>query len=223
MKLKELSQDSLPREKALKKGIASLSDQELLAIILGSGTKGKNVLELASEIVSIYRDFPTLATTQIDSFYSIRGISQAKAISLAATFEIARRSNQQAPYLSTVSPSELYDHYQLSLGQKKNESLLLLCYDKRKRIRKEKYLFEGDENELSASIKMILSELNDPSCSSFIIMHNHPSGIVLPSKGEIEFTANLKARSLALGVELLDHMILSASSYFSFKENGLLV
>jgi DNA repair protein RadC len=72
MKLKELSKDSLPREKALKKGITSLSDQELLAIILGSGTKGKNVLELASEIVSIYRDFPTLATTQIDSFYSIR-------------------------------------------------------------------------------------------------------------------------------------------------------
>lgn len=93
MIIKEMKKENLPREKALRKGISTCNDPELLAILHRSGCVGKNALELASEILSTYKDFPTLASTPVESFYSIKGISDAKALTLAATFEIARRSS----------------------------------------------------------------------------------------------------------------------------------
>ncbi len=222
MIIKEMKEENLPREKALRKGVSSCSDVELLAILLRSGCQGKNALELASEILSTYKDFPTLASTHADSFNRFKGISDVKAITLEAVFEIARRSNMEARYSSLTSPKEIFDHYRMFLGQRKREALFLLCYDKRKRIRKEKIVFEGDENETSACGKIILSEINDQSFTHFIIMHNHPSGICLPSKGEIEFTKKLVVNSGLLGVKLLDHIIVSDGRYFSFKDNNLL-
>lgn len=222
MIIKELKEENLPREKALRKGVSSCSDVELLAIVLRSGCQGKNALELASEILYTYKDFPTLASTNADSFNRFKGISDVKAVTLEAVFEIARRSNIEAKYVSLTSPKEIFDHYRMFLGQRKREALLVLCYDKRKRIRKEKIIFEGDENEINACGKMVLAEINDQSFSHFVIMHNHPSGVCLPSKGEIEFTQKLKTNSGLLGVKLLDHIVVSNSQYFSFKDNGLL-
>ncbi len=222
MIIKELKKENLPREKALREGISSCNDVELLAIIMRSGCEGKNVLELASEIMSIYKDFTTLADTPIESFCSIKGVSEAKAITLSAVFEIARRSSVQAPYLSLLSPKEIFEHYRLSLAQRKKESLLLICYDKRKRIRKERIIYEGDENQVCASMKTILSEISNLSFPFFILLHNHPSGLPLPSKGEVEFTLKLKEKSYLLGNKLLDHIIVSNDTYYSFKENDLL-
>lgn len=223
MIIKEMKKENLPREKALRKGISTCNDPELLAILLRSGCVGKNALELASEILSTYKDFPTLASTPVESFYSIKGISDAKALTLAATFEIARRSSAQAPYLSLLSAKEIFEHYRLFLGQEKREMLFLLCYDKRKRIRKEKVVFTGDENGICASSKIILMEITGSFFSYFVLLHNHPSGLPLPSKGEIEFTNTLAKNSALLGVRLLDHIIVSNDTYFSFHENDLMV
>lgn len=222
MIIKELKKEGLPREKALREGISSCNDVELLAIIMRSGCVGKNVLELASEIMTIYKDFPTLAETPTESFCSIKGISKTKAITLSAVFEIARRSSVQAPYLSLLSPKEIYEHYKLSLGQKNKELLMLICYDKRKRIRKERIIYEGDENQVCASMKVILSEISNLSFPFFVLLHNHPSGLPLPSKGEVEFTLKLKEKSHLLGNKLLDHIIVGNDAYFSFKENELI-
>ncbi len=222
MIIKELKKENLPREKALRKGVSSCSDVELLAIVLRSGCQGKNALELASEILSTYKDFPTLASTNAESFNRFKGISDVKAVTLETVFEIARRSSMEAKYVSLTSPKEIYDHYRMFLGQRKREALFVICYDKRKRIRKEKIIFEGDENEICACGKMILAEINDQSFSHFVIMHNHPSGVCLPSKGEIEFTQKLQINSGLLGVKMLDHIVVSNSQYFSFKDNGLL-
>lgn len=222
MIIKELKKEGLPREKALREGISSCNDVELLAIIMRSGCVGKNVLELASEIMAIYKDFPTLSEIPIESFCSIKGISETKAITLSAVFEIARRSSVQAPYLSLLSPKEIYEHYRLSFAQKKKEFLLLICYDKRKRIRKERIIFEGDENQVCASMKVILAEISNLSFPFFILLHNHPSGVPLPSNGEVEFTVKLKEKSFLLGNKLLDHIIVGNDTYFSFKENELI-
>ena len=222
MIIKEMKEETLPREKALRKGISSLSDAELLAIILRCGTVGKNALELASEILAMYKDFPTLAISQVASFCSIKGISEVKAVTLMSVFEIARRCLREAPYLSLTSPKEIFDHYRFFLGNKKNETLFIICYDKAKRIRKERIIAEGNENELCASTKMILSEINSQLFSYFIIIHNHPSGTILPSGGEIEFTLELAKASSLIGVKLLDHMIFANNQYFSFHENGFM-
>lgn len=222
MIIKEMNRESLPREKALRKGISSLSDVELLAIILRTGTIGKNALELASEILATFKDFPTLATCQTDSFSSIKGISEVKAITLMCVFEIARRSAVAAPYLSLTSAKEIFEHYRLSIGNKKNESLFLICYDKAKKIRKERCVFEGNEDEICASNKIILSEVNSSLFAYFILIHNHPSGVTLPSNGEISFTLDIAKRASLLGVKLLDHIIISSNTYFSFSENGLI-
>lgn len=222
MIIKEMNEESLPREKALRKGIGNLSDSELLAIILRTGTKGKNALELAAEILAIYKDFPTLALNQSESFCSLKGISTVKAITLMAVFEIARRSATHAPYKSFTSPKEIFEHYRTSLGERKSETLFMICYDKKKKIRKEKVLFEGNEREICASSKIILSEVNNQIFSYFIIIHNHPSGATLPSIGEIEFTSKLAEASSLLGVKLLDHIIISNDIYFSFMENNLI-
>ncbi len=222
MIIKELKKEGLPREKAIREGISSCNDVELLAIILRSGCVGKNVLELASEIMAIYKDFPTLSNLPIEQFCSLKGISETKAITLCAVFEIARRSSVQAPYLKLLSPKEIYEHYRLSFAHKNKEFLLLICYDKRKRIRKEKVIFEGDENQVSASMKNILSEISNLSFPFFVLLHNHPSGVPLPSNGEVEFTHKLQEKSILLGNKLLDHIILGNETYFSFKENDLL-
>ncbi len=221
MIIKELKKEGLPREKGIREGISSCSDVELLAIIMRSGCVGKNALELASEILSIYKDFSTMSNTSVESYCSIKGISETKAITLCAVFEIARRASVQAPYLSLISPKEIFEHYRLSLAQRKKESLLLICYDKRRRIRKERVIFEGDENQVCASMKIILSEISNSSFPFFLLLHNHPSGVPLPSKGEVEFTIKLKEKSYLLGNKLLDHIIVSNDTYFSFRENDL--
>lgn len=223
MKLRDLPLASRPREKAKKEGISSLSDSELLALLLGNGYAGKDVLELAEEILTTYHDFATLSTLTGADFRKIKGISIAKAERLSAAFEVARRNERRQPYTNPLDPQEIFNHYRLTLGAKKRESVVLLCFDRRGRLCQERLLFEGSEEHVSSSSRSVLSELSDPNFVSFMLLHNHPSGSVLPSPGEVTYTIDLARRAKVIGVSLQDHLILSREAYFSFRENALLI
>lgn len=222
MKLRDLPLALRPREKAKKEGISSLSDSELLALLLGNGYAGKDVLELAEEILATYHDFTALSTLSSAAFRKIKGVSFAKAERLSAAFEMARRTQRRLPYSNSASPKEIFAHYRLSLGAKKRESVMLLCFDKRGRLCQERLLFEGGDAHVLSSKRSILSELDDPNFVSIMLLHNHPSGSVLPSPGEVAYTLDLARQAEILGVQLRDHLILSSDAYFSFYENALL-
>lgn len=220
-RISDLPMEMKPREKALKMGISTLSNEELLALILCSGYKGKNVIELSRDILYEYQGFSGLANLHPETLCAIKGVSKAKALSLLASFEIAKRSLAEAPYMSLPDARSIYRHYSLK-GALTEEELLFLAFDKTKKLRREKKLYSGDECSTFASQRGIIKEAVLSGFPYFAILHNHPSGKALPSCGEIEFTVKLKEKGKELGYSLLDHLIISKGGYFSFKENGLI-
>jgi DNA repair protein RadC len=222
MKIALLPPESRPREKARREGIASLSDEEVLALILSRGVKGASALDLAREILARYGSFSSLGAAPSESLMEIKGIKEAKALEIAALFEVARRAAKEAPQSQDSPAEELYEHYHLSLEDEIGEKGLLLLYDRRGRFLKEKILFAGNENRLSASPKLVLSEALSSRASSFVFLHNHPSGNPYPSPDDFSFTSSLEKKASDLSLHFRDHIIVAEGRFFSFRENGLL-
>jgi DNA repair protein RadC len=222
MRISEMPEELRPREKAWRHGLSSLSDSELLALLIGKGAKGHSALEIAEDLLKEYRSFSALGYADPTSFTSEKGLSQVKALELGAVFEAARRYGQEAVPTDHGEASALYERHRHDLGEAMSEHFLLLLYDRQGRLLKEKTLFIGDEKSLLSSNKIILSEALSCRSSSFVIMHNHPSGNPLPSLGELSLTKNLARKAQELGLSLSDHLIVSAYAYYSFAENGIL-
>jgi len=222
LSLASFPKESLPREKAKREGIASLADEEVLALVLSGGIRGKNALDLARELLQRYGGFSSLGSASEGSLMEIKGIKEAKALEIAALFEVARRAAKEAPQHGESPAEELYAHYHLSLEDDIGEKGLLLLYDRRGHFLKEKILFAGSEDRLSASPKMVLSEALSSKASSFVFLHNHPSGNPYPSPADFFFTSSLEAKAADLSLRFRDHIIVADRRFFSFREHGLL-
>lgn len=222
MKIHDLPLEERPREKALEHGLESLSDAELLGLIIARGTRGHSALEIAKELLAIYQNFQGLAIANPDAFSELKGLSKIKALELGAVFELSRRRESESVPEDSYEPSDLFERLVGVLGQSKQEKLLLLLYSRQGHLLKEKTLFVGTEDSLSASKKLILGEAVAAGASSFVIVHNHPSGDPLPSPGELVSTSALQSTALSLGLRLLDHLIISEGAFYSFSENGIL-
>lgn len=219
MKIKDLSINLRPREKLIKYGAQNLASEELIAIIIGSGIKGKSALELANEILQKYnlREFSELS---YENLIKIKGISISKATSILAAFEIAKRSlsfEMEASVLN--SASDVYSYIAPYLKNKFRECAYAIYLDTKASIIKKVLINDGEVSFVNISIRKIIKIALELEAYGLILVHNHPSGEIKPSKSDIITTKMLSSSTKLFDIAFIDHIIIGSNKYYSFLEN----
>ena len=222
MKIKDLPKIERPREKLIAKGAENLKDSELLAILLRTGTIGKNVIEIASQILSKYSKKRLLQMTYND-LSKISGIDSAKATTLLAAFELSKRAlevnDTNLPVISDAKDAvaQLSDMRDL-----KKEHLVALYLNAKNQLVHKETISMGTLNANLVHPREVFEPALKYSAAQIIAAHNHPSGDPKPSEDDLEVTKRLTEAGKMMGIELMDHVIVSKNSHFSFKEEKLL-
>lgn len=214
----------LPREKAVNYGINSLSNSELLALVIKSAYKDKNVIELSKEIIESASGFENLLSLSYEELINIKGIKQAKALEILAILEIARRlSRIDCIKEETLNnPDKIVEWIRFNIGFKDKEEFYVMFLNAAGKIIKSEVLFVGCKNSSIVGIDETMRRAILLKASAFIVCHNHPSGNVNPSYADKKITKDLMDAGKLLSIKLLDHIIVSKDSYFSFLREGLL-
>ena len=220
MKISELPIEDRPREKALKLGIGSLSDAELLALLIGKGSRGVSALELSYKMLNDFGTLSSLCNASFPELSSYPGIKWVKSIELMATFEISKRLHLEEGKYSRYNPEELHKYFKRK--DHSFEAAYVFGLDGRGNIKAEKMVMQGGASKLQLGIKDILMTVMRLGYSRFVLVHNHTSNVPLPSKSDIEFTTSLQNEAASLSLRLFDHLVVGKDSYFSFLENGLI-
>ncbi|MBK3331870.1 JAB domain-containing protein [Persephonella atlantica] len=216
-KIKELPEELLPREKALRYGIESLSDVELLAILLGQGTKDMNVLGLADKILQ-GKSLESLKNITLEELLKIKGIGKAKALQVLAISEILKRIEEEEEKLLFSSPDDVYKHIKW-LAKEKQEKMIAIYTNTMNQFLGEETVAIGSVNVVNVKPRDIFIPALRYNAYGIILVHNHPEGECEPSKEDIQFTQMIKNLSIQMGFELLDHIIVCKKGYFSFASN----
>jgi len=217
--LKEIPEELRPREKLLKLGPESLSEEELLAVILGSGSKGMDVLNLSKELVKM--GWEELEKKSVEELLKIKGMGLVKALQVKALIELSKRVRGEKARISIRNPKEAFEFLKDKFDERR-ESLIALYLDLSNRLLDWEVVAIGNVNTVFSKPKDILFKAVKFSANGIIIAHNHPQGEPQPSNGDLSFTERLKKACELLGFELLDHLILADGKYFSFREEGVL-
>ena len=221
MKLKDISPENRPLERLLNKGPESLSKAELLAIILKTGTREKNVIDLSNYILSNF-SYSSLQKSSVNELKLIKGIGNSKAAQIKAIFELNKRfQSHKINYKEIYNPKQIYEYIKYDLKYKTQEHLLAIYLRKNKIISK-KLINIGTSDQTLISHKEIISGAIRENAQGIIIAHNHPSGDPNPSREDILATKKLQKIARDLEMSLLDHIIISKNNYFSFKEKGII-
>ena len=223
MLLKDLPQEARPREKLLSRGAAALSDAELLALLLRSGIRGKNVLQLAQELVDRFGGVAGLLHMPAEALKTVKGLGPAKRAELVAVLELARRALvqqlTQKPLFNT--PQAVRDYLQLQLGGLHHEVFAVLFLDSQHRLIALEEMFRGTLTQTSVYPREVVKQALTLNASSVVLAHNHPSGTAQPSRADEALTQNLKAALALVDVRVLDHFVVTASQAVSMAELGL--
>ena len=217
-RVKDLPVLDRPREKALRYGINTLSTKELLALLIGSGGKDNSALDIARNMLDDSRGLFTLANKSIDEFKLYKGVDNARALNLAAIFELAKRLQikESEENEEIINSDYIYKKYSPRLSGLSQETFVLIILNKRKRIVHEITMFKGNDNQISLSYRNIIKEIVVHNGYYFYIIHNHPSGDLNPSIEDQHFTIELAKRCKEIDVAILDHLIISKDGYYSF-------
>ena len=219
MKLKDLPKEERPRERLINYGPENISNEELLSIILKTGTKNKSVKELASEVLSKINSINNLEMININTFDNIIGLGKIKTIELMAVIELGKRiflkkdNNKKINY---DNPDDIYKSNLYLFNGKKQELFYCLYLDNRNNLIEKKLLFIGTINRSIVHPREIFKEAYLTSASKIICMHNHPSGDISPSTEDIRLTKSLIQIGKLQGIILLDHIIVGNNNYYSF-------
>ncbi len=216
--LRDLHKDDKPREKLVAKGVQALKNDELLAILLGSGVQGKDVRKLAKEIVAMMDEgFDSLT---LNKLCDIHGLGLAKASQILASIELSKRylirSNKRI-----TSAEEVYEELK-AFSSKSQEHFLTITLDGASHIISTRTVFIGTLNQSLVHPREVFADAIADRAAGIIIAHNHPSGTLEASRADIQITQRLKEVSKLVGIELLDHVILSKHGFYSFSDEGLL-
>lgn len=223
-KIKDLPLLDRPVERLLNNGVESLSNEELLSIILKTGTKEKSVKELSLEILKQY-DIHSLKNIDIEQLCKIKGIGKKKATSLIASIELGKRMNRKIDTLNDIkidNSEKVFEYFKEILKDKNQEYFYCLYLNNRKKVIKNKLLFIGTLNYSTVHPREIFKEAYLVNATSIICIHNHPTGNITPSNNDIELTNNLIKAGMLLGIKVDDHLIIGKDKYFSFFENSLI-
>jgi DNA repair protein RadC len=223
--IKQWAKDDRPREKLLSHGSASLSDSELLAILLHHGTREKSAVDLAKEMMKLGKDnLNELGKLSVKELMAIKGVGEAKAITIAAALEIGRR-RQAVSYLPkpVISTSRDFANYLQSLFQDHNREVFAVAFlNQGNRINHIETVSEGGITGTVADPRIILKKALEQNAVSLILCHNHPSGSLKPSRQDEELTKKIKEAAKYFDIKVLDHIIVSDTGYFSFADEGIL-
>ena len=220
-----LPADARPREKLLARGPASLSDPELLALLLRTGTPGRGVLQMAQEVLDCFGGIAGLLHTTADDLRRINGLrGPAKRAQLVAVLELARRALSQQLREREVfsSPGAVRQYLQLHLAEKAHEVFAVLFLDAQNRLIAMEELFRGTLTQTSVYPREVVLRALHHHAASVVLSHNHPSGTVQPSRADEALTQTLKAALALIDVRVLDHVIVARGDSLSMAEKGLL-
>ena len=216
--------EELPREKARRLGLSALNDEELLSILLGSAGRGGNVFALAEEILEMAGGLSGLLKLSYEELTAVRGIKEAKALSILTVFEICRRLLQPEKLepAKLNEPGRVADWLRLQLGGEAQEQFLILFLNCRYELIRCEVLFKGSDTASLVAVRQILRKALLYRCVYLLAAHNHPSGHCSPSPADADLTLRLKEGAAYLDMELLDHIIVAPAAYFSFRQEKLL-
>ena len=215
----------LPRERLAKEGVEALSNQELLAILLRTGTRQASVFEIAQKVLSNLSSLTDLKKMTLQELQSLSGIGRVKAVELQAMIELGHRIHkyETLEMESILSSQKLAKKMQQELGHKKQEHLVALYLNTQNQIIHQQTIFIGSATRSIAEPREILHYAIKHMATSLILVHNHPSGAVAPSRNDNQVTKLVKEACELMGIVLLDHLIVSHSNYFSYREKTDLI
>ena len=222
VKIKDIPVIDRPMERLINNGIESLSNEELIAIILKTGTKGKSAKDLSSLILSKIESIKKLNDINYEFLNNIKGIGMSKACNLLASIELGKRINREIDTIKNIkftSADIVYKYYKEKLGDKKQEYFYAIYLDNSKRILGDKLLFIGTVNYSLVHPREVFKEAYLLGATALICIHNHPGGNPIPSRQDYDITNNLINVSEILGIKFLDHIIICKNNYYSFLEN----
>ena len=223
MKFKNIPEEEKPRERLVKYGVENLSNEELLAIVLKTGSKKCNVKEVANNILCSVKKVEDLKNLRINTLINIDGVGKVKAIELIAAIELGRRVYNENDYNKLISldnPAVIIDYFNNLFKNKKQEYFYVVYLDSKNKFIDKKLLFKGILNKSLVHPRDIFKEAYLLSACNFICIHNHPSGDATPSSEDINITNNLKQLGIIHGINLLDHIVIGRNNYYSFYENN---
>ncbi|MBR5551910.1 MAG: DNA repair protein RadC [Muribaculaceae bacterium] len=225
-RIADLDEGDKPREKALTQGIRSLSNAELLAIIFGSGLPGKSVISMSQEVLaSCDNRLSRLSRMSIHEMKkSFKGVGTAKAISLAAAFELGLRTRDEDAALDPQikCSTDIYNIMRAKLERLEYEEFWVLYLSRSNRVIYEECMSKGGVSGTVTDIRLILKRAIELLASGIILVHNHPSGNLRPSPDDDRITTKAKEAAKLLDINVLDHLIITPTSYFSYNDNGRL-
>ena len=214
----------MPREKALQHGISSLSNVELLALVIKSAYRNKGVLELSKDIIDKAGSFADLLSLTYEELTLIKGIKKAKAMEILGILEICKRLTKidrvAEPEINT--PEKLVDYLRFSLAYSFQEEFFVIFMNNRGNVIKSEVMFKGNSSSATIGIDEILRKALLLKARGLIVAHNHPSDNCTPSDADIDLTARLERSCAMMGLALHDHIIISRTGYFSFKQQSML-
>ena len=220
--IRDFPKDDRPRERLIKEGSSSLSTQELLAIVLRTGTKNESVLQISNQLLHKFDGLRFLMNASIEEISNINGIGEAKATQLLAAFELGKRINrlQFEDRFVIKSPDDCAKFMMDEMRFLEQEHFICLYLNTKNQIIARETIFKGSLNASIVHPREVFKEAFRRSASSIICLHNHPSGDPTPSREDIEVTKRLVECGKIIGIELLDHIIIGEHKYVSLKEKG---
>jgi DNA repair protein RadC len=223
--IKQWAKDDRPREKLLSNGAENLSHSELLAILIHKGTKEKTAVDLAKEILKLGKDnLNELGKLSVKELMKIKGIGEAKAITIAAALELGRRRHASSSLEKSAvqSSSDIARYLQTKLKDYRREVFAILFLNRANKINHFEIISEGGITDTIADPRIILKKALEEDATSIILCHNHPSGSTKPSRADVELTSKIKEAARYFDIKVLDHVIVSDDGYYSFADEGIL-
>ncbi|HEY4785000.1 MAG TPA: DNA repair protein RadC [Bacteroidales bacterium] len=223
LSIKEWSLEDRPREKLLSKGISSLSDAELIAIIIGSGNRDESAVELSKRILgSVQHNLNELGKLSVDDLQKHKGIGEAKAIGIVAALELGRRRklSEIVERQKILSSHDVYEIFHPLLADLPHEEFWIILLNRSNKILDRIKISQGGISGTVTDVRLILHLAIEKLASSLILCHNHPSGNNQPSEADLSITQKVKESGKLMDITLLDHIIVTDGCYYSFADEG---
>lgn len=225
LSIKEWAVEDRPREKMLVKGIRSLSEAELIAILIGSGNLDESAVEVSRRIMaSVNNNLNELGKRTINDLQKFKGIGPAKAITIAAAMELGRRRKESEPNEKpkVVTSADCAAIFRPLLSDLQHEEFWILLLNRNNLVIDKMMVSQGGLSGTVIDVRIILKMALDKLACSIILCHNHPSGNLIPSEADKEITKKIKEAGKHMDIPVLDHLIIGNDSYFSFADEGLI-
>ena len=218
------SEDDKPREKLMLKGKSALSDAELIAILIGSGSRSESAVDLSKRILaSVDNNLNALGKLSISQLMTFKGIGEAKAISIIAALELGRRRrSEDALELKKVTSSKvIFEIMQPIIGELPHEEFWIIYMNNSNKVISKSQLSKGGIIGTLVDVRIVFKTALEMGATALILCHNHPSGTLVPSDADKQITRKLKLAGESLEIKVLDHLIITEASYFSFADEGI--